>query len=197
MSMIITTVGCCELGCSGTMEGRKGEYKYIESGLDTVVLKDILVFHCTTCNAIVPEIPEVGILHRFIAQKLLLKGTLLTGDEMRFLRKFCGYSVADFAEIMGSSKTVIYRWETSKHGASTDRTVRLLVMFKLMREMIGQPEPTLKNVTFEELNSKVEAAFKTMEDRDDVEEHYEISPEDIAQFGGGQSVIEREVSPVN
>jgi transcriptional regulator with XRE-family HTH domain len=196
MNMIIATTGCCELGCGGTMEGRKGEYKYVESGLDTVVLKDILVFHCTTCNAIVPEIPAAGFLNRVIAQKLLLKGTLLTGDELRFLRKFCGYSVTEFAEIMGSSKSVICRWETKNHGASTDRTIRLLVLFKLMREMVGQPEPTLKNVTFEELNSKVEAAFKSIEDRD-VDEHYEISPEDIAQFGGGQSIIEQEVSPVN
>lgn len=67
----------------------------------------------------------------------------------RFLRKFCGYSVTEFAEIMGSSKSVVCRWETSNHGAGTDRTVRLLVMTKLVREIAGQPEPNPKNVLAE------------------------------------------------
>jgi len=196
MSTIIATSVCCELDCGGTMEGRKGEYRYVESGLDSVVLKDILVFHCTTCNAIAPEIPAVGILHRTIAFKLLLKKTLLTGAEVRFLRKFCGYSVSDFAEIMGSSKSVVCRWETKNHGASTDRTVRLLVMAKLMCELAGHPDPTLKKVTIEELVAKTEAAFKTIEDRD-VEERYEISPEDLAQFSGELVHSEADLAPVN
>src|SRR5580704_15239581 len=99
------------------MEVRKGEYKYVECGLDSVILKDILVYHCTKCNAIVPEIPAAGVLHRVIAIRLLNKTTLFTGGEMRFLRKLCGYSVNEFSEIMGSSKAVVSRWETqSSHG---------------------------------------------------------------------------------
>lgn len=191
----VMTMACCEGGCNGTMEGRKGEYRYVESGLDSVVLKNILVFHCTTCNEVVPEIPAVGLLHRVIAFKLLLKKALLTGDEIRFLRKFCGYSVADFAEIMGSTKSVISRWETQTHGASTDRTIRLLVMLKLAREMAGQPEVALKNVTMDELISKVENAFKAIDDRDGAEQRYEISPEDLAQFGSDPS--ETEMGAVN
>lgn len=194
---ILFTVACCEDGCSGTMEGRKNEYKYVECGLDSVVLKNILVFHCTTCNALLPEIPAVGILHRVIAFKLLLKKALLTGAELRFLRKFCGYSVSDFAEIMGSNKSVISRWETHHHGANTDRTIRLLVMLKLIRETIGQPEVALKNLTVDDLSTKVEAAFKAMEDRNDVQPRCEISPEDLAQFGGATTIVEPELSPVS
>jgi transcriptional regulator with XRE-family HTH domain len=175
------------------MEGRKGEYRYEESGLDSVVLKDILVFHCTKCNAIVPEIPAVGVLHRVIAMKLLLKRTLLTGEELRFLRKFCGYSVNEFAEIMGSTKSVICRWETQKHGAGTDRTVRLLALAKLVRELTGQPDAVLKNVTVEQLNSQVEAAFKVIEDRRG-DEQYEISPEEMARFGRQASEPEPEMA---
>src|SRR5947209_1720394 len=124
MKNVIATATCRQ--CDGVMEGRKGEYKYVESGLNSVVLKDILVFHCTKCNDIVPEIPMVGILHRVIAMRLLLKKTLLTGQELRFLRKLCGYSINEFAEIMGSSKSVVCRWENqSTHGQGTDRIVRL------------------------------------------------------------------------
>jgi len=34
-----------------------------------------------------------------------------------------------------------------------------------VREIPGQPEPTLKNVTVAQLNSQVEAAFKLIEKR--------------------------------
>jgi transcriptional regulator with XRE-family HTH domain len=184
-SNVIATARCHENGCGGTMEGRKGEYRYIESGLDSVVLKDILVFHCTKCNAIVPEIPAAGVLHRVIAMRLLCKKTLLTGSELRFLRKLCGYSVTEFAEVMGTSKTVIWRWENKKHGDGTDRTVRLLVLTKLVRELAGQPAPILKNITVAQLNSEVEAAFKLIEAGCE-NEQYEISPEDLARFGGAE-----------
>src|SRR5205809_6761575 len=104
MRNVISTARCYRAGCGGTMEGRKGEYRYRESGLNSVVLKDILVFHCTKCNAVVPEIPAAGVLHRVIALRLLWKKTLLTGGELRFLRKLIGYSVTEFGKIMGSPK---------------------------------------------------------------------------------------------
>ncbi len=192
MRKLIATTVCCEPGCGGTMEGRKGGYRYVESGLQSVVLKDILVFHCPKCNAVVPEIPAVGILHRVIALKLILKRTFLTGDEMRFLRKFLGHSVNEFAEILGSSKSVVCRWETDKHGAGTDRIVRLMTLAKLVRELAGQPEQVLRRVTIETLSSQLEAAFKLIEARKDKEkeENYEISPEEIAQFAGSPRAVE-------
>jgi transcriptional regulator with XRE-family HTH domain len=197
MGNIITTSRCYVGECGGTMEGRKGEYRYIESGLNSVVLKDILVFHCTKCNAIVPEIPAVGVLHRVIAMRLLCKKTLLTGSELRFLRKLCGYSVNQFAEVMGSNKSVVCRWETkNSHGKGTDRTVRLLVMAKLIRELAGQPEPLLKNATVAQLNSLVEAAIKLIDARK-TEEQYVISPEEIAHFGGTEPTPEPEFVSVN
>ncbi len=163
------------------MEGTKGEYKYVESGLNSVVLKDILVYHCPKCNELVPEIPAVGVLHWVIARRILLKKTLLTGSELRFLRKFCGYSVNEFAEIMGSSKTVISRWENqSMHGEGTDRTVRLLVMAKLLRAIAGQPETILKNVTVGQLTAECEGALKVIEARR-ANDKYVISPEEIAR----------------
>ena len=180
---IIATAKCRD--CGGVMEGRKGEYKYTESGLNSVTLKDILVFHCTKCNDIVPEIPAAGVLHRVIAMRILLKKTLLTGKELRFLRKLCGYSIGEFSEFMGSSKSVVSRWENdSRHGDITDRTVRLLVLTKMVREIVGQPGPILKNVTVQSLTEELGAALKVMQGGRR-NEKYEISPEELARFGGG------------
>jgi transcriptional regulator with XRE-family HTH domain len=182
MRRITATATCYRDDCGGTMEGRKGEYKYLECGLDSVILKDILVFHCTKCNAIVPEIPAAGVLHRVIALRLLMKETLLTGKELRFLRKLCGYSVNEFSEIMGSSKGVVSRWENyDVHGDGTDRTVRLLALGKLVREIAGQPDPILRNVTVDQLTSEVLSALKTIADRRG-HEKYEILPKEIAKF---------------
>jgi transcriptional regulator with XRE-family HTH domain len=182
MRRIVATATCYRDGCGGTMEGRKGEYKYLEGGLDSVTLKDILVFHCTKCNAIVPEIPAAGVLHRVIALRLLMKKTLLTGKELRFLRKLCGYAVSEFSEIMGSSKSVVSRWENyDTHGEGTDRTVRLLALGKLVREIAGQPDTILRNVTVEQLTNEVLSAFKTIVARRN-NEQYEIPPEEIARF---------------
>lgn len=180
--MPIATTRCYRDGCSGTMEGRKGEYRYLECGLDSVILKDILVFHCTKCNAIVPEIPAAGVLHRVIALRILMKETLLSGKELRFMRKLCGYSVNEFSEIMGSSKGVVSRWENSDiHGDGTDRTVRLLTLGKLVREIAGQPDPILRNVNVDQLTGEVLTALKTIVDRRG-NERYEIPPEEIAKF---------------
>ena len=190
MRRIVATATCYRDECGGTMEGRKGEYKYLESGLDSVTLKDILVFHCIKCNAIVPEIPGAGVLHRVIALRLLNKKTLLTGRELRFLRKLCGYSVNEFSEIVGSSKGVVSRWENyDTHGDGTDRTVRLLTLGKLVREIAGQPDPILRNVTVEQLTNEVLTSFKTIVARRD-NEQYEIPPEEIARFTKTQQTKE-------
>ena len=194
---VLSTARCYEDGCGGTMEGRKGEYKYTESGLNSVTLKDVVVFHCTKCNAVVPEIPAAGILHRVIALRLLHKKTLLTGGELRFLRKLCGYSISEFIEIMGTSKEVVARWENhDKAGKGTDRTVRLLVMAKLIREIAGQPDPILRNVTVEQLSADIENALKLIQARR-TNQKYEILPEDISKFLEGKSTAPKPVeSPI-
>ena len=195
-NQVIATDKCRE--CGGVMEGRKGEYRYTECGLNSVTLEDILVFHCTHCNDIVPEIPATGVLHRLIAMKLLLKKTLLTGAELRFLRKMNGYSVEEFCEVMGVNKDVVYGWENKRsHGKTTDRTVRLLMFTKLLKEIAGQPKPVLRNVTIQHLSEEVEETLKLIHaTKTNAEEQYNISPEELAHFGGPEtSTIQDSIPP--
>jgi transcriptional regulator with XRE-family HTH domain len=168
------------------MNGQKGAYRYRECGLTSVTLKDILVYRCANCGAEVPEIPAAGLLHRMIAFRLVCKKKLLTGSEARFLRKFCGYSVNELAEILGSSKQVIWRWEKEGYGPDTERVVRFLVVAKLTRELVGAPSSILKNVSVERLIGDLEETLKMLdENKTRASENYEISPEEIAKFSTG------------
>lgn len=193
MRDILATTKCYTESCGGTMEGTRGNYQYTECGLDSVYLNNVLVFHCPRCNALeVPDIPAVGALHSVIAIKLLCKKTLLSGKEMRFLRKFMGYSVNEFVEIMGAAnKSVVSRWETRTHGKEVDRIVRLLVMVKLVTDISGHPKTSLRNVTVESLRTKIEDAMKTMEGKMR-EERYDINPEELAAMDCPQAAPERQ-----
>ena len=95
---------------------------------------------------------------------------------------------------MGSSKSVVSRWENyDTHGEGTDRTVRLLALGKLVREIAGQPDTILRNVTVEQLTNEVLNAFKMIVARRN-HEQYEIPPEEIARFTQIQQVHEPAVS---
>jgi DNA-binding transcriptional regulator YiaG len=74
-------------------------------------------------------IPAVAQLHTALAKSLLAHKTRLNGDEVRFLRKYVGWSGADFARHMGVEPGTVSRWETGKAslGATADRLLRLVV----------------------------------------------------------------------
>src|SRR5205823_2357762 len=70
--------------CGGTLVGKRQVYDYVECGLTSVRLTDVLVFECR-CGVRVPEIPAIAELHFLIALDLLRKQSLLSGEEIRFL----------------------------------------------------------------------------------------------------------------
>lgn len=104
----------------------KKDYKYIESGLDNVVLSGINVYEC--CGEVMPEIKNVEKLHKLIALAIVKKSSLLSGKEFRFIRKQMMLKEKEIAAILGVSPVSVSRWEKSnaKIGASNDRLIRML-----------------------------------------------------------------------
>src|SRR6185312_5341640 len=76
------------------------------------------------------EVPRIAELHRVVALAVLRKPSRLTGDEVRFLRKFIGWSGSDFARRIGVDPSTVSHWENGKQpiGPASDRLLRMLVV---------------------------------------------------------------------
>jgi putative zinc finger/helix-turn-helix YgiT family protein len=118
------------LECNTRMRTKKGDYEYVESGLKNLVLSRIEILVCPKCHETIPKIHAVKQLHRIIAEHLLEKDSLLTGEEIRFLRKQMGLRAVDLAAILGVDKVTISRWENNDKSPSStaDKALRLLYM---------------------------------------------------------------------
>jgi hypothetical protein len=94
----------CEL-CGEVMVAKKATmaepYRYQMSGLDNVFLASIDVRQCGKCGARVPVIPRIEQLHKAIARYLVFKKEMLSGKEIRFLRKNAGLAANQFAALLG------------------------------------------------------------------------------------------------
>lgn len=121
--------------CEREMIGKRQNYRYTECGLESVVLKNIVVYHCE-CGSIVPEIPSIDQLHAYIALDLLRKTSLLAAQEIKFLRTAIGYSGTKLANVMGINGAVISRWENGKSpiGKESDRLLRFACFFAILNE---------------------------------------------------------------
>src|ERR1019366_3932998 len=111
--------------CRGSSEGRRENYTYTECGLKNVVLIDVLVYRCVRCGAEQVEIPNMDGLHRTVALAVLCKGRLLSGDEIRFLRKVAGFTATNLAKSLAVTKNAVSKWENGgKIGPASDRAIR-------------------------------------------------------------------------
>ena len=120
----------CEL-CGQAMATKKSTmaepYRYQMSGLDNVFLAGIEVRQCGKCVSRVPVIPKIEQLHKEIAKYLVFKKELLSGKEIRFLRKNAGLAANQFAALLGLDPSHLSRVENGKHGnlgAATDKLAR-------------------------------------------------------------------------
>lgn len=104
-------------------------YLYLESGLPNVVLAGVEVRRCPSCGHHELVLPRIAELHRTIAHALIHKRSRLSGSEVRFLRKYLGWSGADFARHIGADPSTVSNWENDKApiGSTSDRLLRLMV----------------------------------------------------------------------
>ena len=117
--------------CRTPMEARRENYRYDESGLPNVVLLDVEVRKCPKCGEQAVAIPRIEELHRALAMSVIRQPGRLSPQEVRFLRKWLGWSGADFAKNIGVDPATVSRWESVEKpqamGSTAERFLRLAV----------------------------------------------------------------------
>jgi len=101
------------------------------SGLSNVYLTGITIRFCPQCGVESPLIPRAEALQRELARAVVRKPSLLSGEEVRFLRKYAGFPAQQFAALLGVSPEHLSRIEnghTSSLGPSTDRLARAIAI---------------------------------------------------------------------
>jgi DNA-binding transcriptional regulator YiaG len=100
-------------------------YPFIKSGLDNVSIENTTVYNCS-CGVSFPSIYRIPLLNDKIAETLLQKPSLLSGKEIRFLRKRLFLSLKSFSEILGIGNTTLSKWENDyqQHSEPNDRLIR-------------------------------------------------------------------------
>ncbi len=115
--------------CRKNAKKIRTNYLFGESGLDNVVLKGIQVIKCGHCGNEDPIIHSLADVMKQIAQALVEKPYALTGEEIRFLRKYLGMSGDRFASFLHTDRAVLSRWENNQAsiGSKSDLLIRAIV----------------------------------------------------------------------
>lgn len=116
--------------CGHGMKTGRENYLYRESGLPNVTLVGIEVSRCPECGEHEAVIPKIEQLHRALAVAVAQKAPGLIPEEIRFLRKYLGWSGGDFAEHMGVAAETVSRWEngSTTMSATAERLLRLAAL---------------------------------------------------------------------
>lgn len=128
----------------------KQPFHFTDSGLPNIYLVGIKYFVCD-CGEIVAEIPAVKQLMQLIARDLVTSPTILTGAEIKFLRKRLGKRASDFSQYLGIAPETLSRIENEKQDAS-----RQIQMLARIAYCVFSEEPELLQCAKSILQSMIE-----------------------------------------
>ena len=116
--------------CGEEAPAVRGSYSFRESGLGNVVLQGIEIIRCPKCGNEDPIIPRLDDLMGALAYGVIMKPYRLTGEEIRFLRKYVQMTQDEFSRILRVDKTTLSKWETNddRIGEQSDLLVRLVAV---------------------------------------------------------------------
>jgi len=107
------------------VETKTGQsYHFTESGLDNVYLTNVETHHCPDCGASSVSIPESTQLLNRLGEAIVFSSGLLTGPEIRYLRKNLHIKINDFAKLLRVSRVTVSRWE---NGRDITKPIDLLI----------------------------------------------------------------------
>jgi len=116
-------------------------HRYKECGLDNVYLVNIQTLKCKDCGVTEIVIPRLKLLHATLARAIALSPNVLSGTEIRFLRKQLKLKAKEFAVFLHVDASTLSRWENGDQepGSQSDSLVRY-VFFRLFEEREGHKQ---------------------------------------------------------
>lgn len=141
----------------------KPPFQYRACGLDNVFLRSGYEQR-ELGGEIYTSVQDADELHAAIAEHLVLRRKVLRGQEVRFLRKFLGYTQADAGDALALSDQSIARYEKDQVAleGSADRLFRLLVIGKLCGAL--DPEKVLEEIRQTDSSSSDELVLERADD---------------------------------
>lgn len=126
-------MNCSECGQAGMVEKIIKRYHYTECGLPNIYLRNIQAYACVSCGSEDIVIPNILGLHQAIATDLAHKTERLRGVEIRFMRKYLGYSGKDFADVISVTPETVSRWENQSRmmDPTNEKLLRVMVLGKI------------------------------------------------------------------
>lgn len=115
------------------LKAKKTRKKFDISGLDGVTITGVIHHHCNVCGEDYYDYGDVQKLNAFLAHLVAKKIGRLSGAEMRFLRKYLGYSSVMFAEeILKIDRSTLSRIEkgANEFSETLEQLVRTLALTK-------------------------------------------------------------------
>lgn len=116
--------------CGAPARVAHGTYGLKEVGLKNVVLQGVEIVKCPKCKNEDPVIPNMNGLMRALALAVIEKPYRLTGEEVRFLRKYLRLTGEEFSRLIHVDKTTLSKWENNddRVGDQSDRLIRLVTL---------------------------------------------------------------------
>ena len=124
----VRTIECANCGAPARIV--RGSYDFPESGLKRLRLRGIETIVCDECGGVDPIIPRVNDLMRMLAVAVIAKPYRLTGDEIRFLRKYLRMTGDEFGRLLHVHRTNLSKWENDEDtvGPQSDRLIRTIAL---------------------------------------------------------------------
>lgn len=121
------------------LKTHKEDHQYIAG----VMLLGTEIRTCPGCGERLTCIYRVDDLHRVIAFAFAEQEARLAPDQVRFMRKYLGWSGGQFADIMGVAAETVSRWENGAQEMTTPHEKLLRVLVERLRPLEEYPNEEL------------------------------------------------------
>ncbi|PEA26575.1 transcriptional regulator [Bacillus cereus] len=81
----------------------------------------------------------------------------MTSDNLRYIRKTIGYTMKEFAQLVGVSMVTVYRWESGINEPPKSKQKRIQSQFNLTQEDIEEINHLLSEHRHSKLCAKIRA----------------------------------------